>query len=381
MNELSPYSTRLRLDIVRKVVSVTSEATPADSRLREVLRSTRGLDSDDRYWISQAVFSFYRWRGWVTDGNYTDQKLFRCLELDDAYSSDPDSIPDSEIMNHSVPGWVREVMEVSVDWLRAIQTSPVLWLRSPSWAMGRVESELNGIVAGPLSNSWKYQGNQDLLRSGLFHDGCFEIQDISSQAVGWIARPVPGQTWWDACAGEGGKTLHLSDLMQNKGLLWASDAAAWRLERLKRRAGRAKVFNYRSVLWGGTAKLPTGTAFDGVLVDAPCSGIGTWQRNPHARWTLKPGDVDELSSLQLQLLSHAARAVKPGGRLVYSVCTLTNKETAGICGEFEVKFPGFKPEPFEDPLSKKSGSCTAVTYRPQDHQGQGMHVASWTRVD
>ena len=110
--------------------------------------------------------------------------------------------------------------------------------------------------------------------------------------------------------------LHLSDLMANKGLIWASDRAEWRLKRLKLRAGRAQVFNYRSALWNGGKNLPTQSRFDGVLVDAPCGGVGTWQRNPHARWTTTESDIDELAGVQRDLLAHAARAVKPGGKLV-----------------------------------------------------------------
>src|SRR6185295_17316743 len=128
------------------------------------------------------------------------------------------------------------------------------------------------------------------------------------------------------CAGEGGKTMHLSALMENKGLIWASDRAAWRLKNLKRRAARAKVFNFRSELWDGGAKLPTKTKFDGILVDAPCSGVGTWQRNPHARWTTTLDDVRELGAVQLQLLDRVAGSLKPEGRLIYSVCTLTRTE-------------------------------------------------------
>ena len=83
--------------------------------------------------------------------------------------------------------------------------------------------------------------------------------------------------------------------MQGRGLLWASDRAAWRLKQLKLRAARAQCFNYRVAEWNGGAKLPTKTRFDGVLLDAPCSGLGTWQRNPHARWTVTPDDVRELA--------------------------------------------------------------------------------------
>jgi 16S rRNA (cytosine967-C5)-methyltransferase len=101
--------------------------------------------------------------------------------------------------------------------------------------------------------------------------------------------------------------------MSNEGLIWASDRAQWRLaklKQLKQRAARAKMFNYRAALWDGGDHLPTRTLFDGVLVDAPCSGVGTWHRNPHARWTTTANDVLELAEIQKRLLAEAARAVK-----------------------------------------------------------------------
>ena len=97
-------------------------------------------------------------------------------------------------------------------------------------------------------------------------------------------HPKPGETWWDVCAGEGGKLLHLSGLMNNKGLIWASDRAEWRLQRLKQRAAqRAGCSTTGSFCGTATNGCRTRTKFDGVLVDAPCSGVGTWQRKPRTR--------------------------------------------------------------------------------------------------
>jgi 16S rRNA (cytosine967-C5)-methyltransferase len=186
--------------------------------------------------------------------------------------------------------------------------------------------------------------------------------------------------WWDACAGEGGKLLHLSDLMQNKGLIWASDRAAWRLQKLKRRTARAKAFNYRAEHWDGGTKLPTKTKFDGILVDAPCSGVGTWQRNPHARWTTDLQDVLELAELQKRLLANVAASVKPGGKLIYSVCTLTRKETTEVAESFAASHPEFEPMvlPMER-ISRALTSAATVTIWPQDLGGNGMFVAAWRR--
>jgi len=224
-----------------------------------------------------------------------------------------------------------------------------------------------------------YHGEQDLFRTREFQAGEFEIQDISSQAVGLLCAPQPGETWWDACAGEGGKTLHLSDLMENQGLLWATDRSMQRLQILKRRAARARCFNYRSAPWDGTARLPTKTKFDGVLVDAPCSGIGTWQRNPHARWTVSPADVRELAEVQKKLLAHVAAAVKPGGKLIYAACTLTRAETVEVADWFNQQAGDFEPMHLPRLWTRDQGrpaSATATIW-PQESEGNGMFVAGW----
>jgi 16S rRNA (cytosine967-C5)-methyltransferase len=230
-----------------------------------------------------------------------------------------------------------------------------------------------------LADTLMYLGNADLFRTPEFHSGDFELQDISSQAVGFVCAPEPRQTWWDACAGEGGKLLHLSDLMRNQGLIWASDRAEWRLRRLKRRTARARVFNYRSALWDGGPKLPTKGKFDGVLIDAPCTGTGTWQRNPHARWTLLPSDVKELKKVQLDLLTHAANAVKPGGKIIYSVCSLARSETSDVVKEFEKLKLGFAPVQVRNPLADSASAVGAISLWPQDYDGNGMFIAAWIR--
>jgi 16S rRNA (cytosine967-C5)-methyltransferase len=167
--------------------------------------------------------------------------------------------------------------------------------------------------------------------------------------------------------------------MQNRGLIWASDRAAWRLQKLKRRAARAKVFNYRAAPWSGDAKLPTKTKFDGVLIDAPCSGVGTWQRNPHARWSTQLSDVKELSEVQIRLLKHASIAVKPGGKLVYAVCTLTRSETDLVADSFESGASEFAPLPTRNPLMPGNPHQSRIWIYPQDHGSNGMFVAIWER--
>lgn len=369
------------LKIVEAVLQQSSRVKPADTVLRAELKRQSGLAPELGASVARAVFAWFRWRGWLDEGQPFADQAQKALLLQERFNTAPESFSDVELLMRAVPSWVSEQMDLKPAWARALQLEPKLWLRARP-GRGRELAERLGECWIPensaLADAVQYRGRQDLFRTLEFHAGEFEVQDISSQIVGLACAPKPGETWWDACAGEGGKLLHLSDLMQNKGLIWASDRAEWRLKRLKLRAGRAKVFNYRSVAWDGGAKLPTKTRFDGVLLDAPCSGLGTWQRNPHARWTTRLEDVQELAAVQKQLLRHVAESVKPGGRLVYAVCTLTRAETIEVSLAFEREFLEFKKLPLLNPLKPGAESEWPLWLWPEDG-GNGMFVSAWRR--
>ena len=370
------------LGLAEHVVRAADREHPADGVLREVLKEERNITPAQRTAVSMAVFSFYRWRGWLPASKPTRMQVEQAAQLAERYAAQPNSFADDDLLARTLPKWVAGVMEVTPEWVRTLQLPPTLWLRARRGQGRGLAAKLGDCRQhgeGALGDTLEYRGRQDLFLTPECHAGEFELQDISSQAVSLICAPQPGETWWDACAGEGGKTLHLSGLMGNKGLIWASDSAAWRLQKLKRRAARAQVFNYRTAPWDGSARLPTRTKFDGVLVDAPCSGIGTWQRNPHARWTVTPQDVEELSKLQEQMLVNAAPALKPGGKLLYAVCTLTRAETQGVAGRFEAECPEFERLPVRDPLSAGKPAGAHVEYWPQQFGGSGMFIAAWTR--
>jgi 16S rRNA (cytosine967-C5)-methyltransferase len=373
-------------EIAIEVIGKATRDCPADFALRTVLKSRRLLSRSDAREISRAVFSYYRWKGWQDVGHPVSDGLARALELDQVFQEKPNAFSLEELRSRAVPSWTQNGMDFSDDWLRTLQHPARLWLRAKKGQGRKLAEKLGDCWIPPgaaFGDAVEYCGLEDLFRTPEFHAGEFELQDIASQAVGLLCDPNPGEAWWDVCAGEGGKTLHLSDLMGNKGLIWASDRAEWRLKKLKLRTGRAQCFNYRSVLWNGGAKLPTKTKFDGVLVDAPCSGLGTWQRNPHARWTTTPEDVAELSDVQVQLLSRAALAVKPGGKLIYSVCTLTRAETEAVARAFTSAMPDFEALTlplldFGEGRAKTTSAATQMIW-PQDLGGNGMFVAGWRR--
>jgi 16S rRNA (cytosine967-C5)-methyltransferase len=380
--DITGFVDSIAANLFERILGAADREHPADAVLREALKSQRGLSRDDSARISHAVFAYYRWRGWLDEARPSQEQLAQALDLARKFALNPDGFSDADLLARAVPAWIQKEMEVTPAWARALQSEPKLWLRARRGQGRALAGELadcRPFGDGLLADTLEYQSSQDLFRTPEFHAGEFEVQDLSSQAVGLICSPQPGQTWWDACAGEGGKLLHLSDLMGNKGLIWASDRASWRLQRLKRRAGRAKVFNYRSAVWDGGPVLPTKTKFDGVLVDAPCSGVGTWHRNPHARWTTTAQDVRELGGVQKELLARAASAVKPGGKLVYAVCTLTRAETSEVGEAFEKQFPEFQRLPGKNPLGPETAPGREFRFWPQQFGGNGMFVACWVR--
>ena len=360
----------------------TQSAMPADRLLKARLRESH-LAPAAAALVARLVFSWFRWRGFLKGAPAGPDALLRTFDLAERYARDPEHFDPVALLDGTVPGWLRQHMDVTVDFVGALQDEPTIWLRARPGQRGELVRLLAGAqTGGPdgLPDAVRYTGDEDLFRTALFNQGRFEIQDIASQAVGVVCAPQPGETWWDACAGEGGKTLHLADLMRNRGLLWASDRSMARLGVLRKRAARAGLFNYRAVGWDGGARPPTRTQFDGVLVDAPCSGVGTWQRNPHARWTVSPADVRELAAVQQRLLDTAAGSVKVGGRLIYAVCTLTRDETDAVAARFCCEHPEFEPAGFGDPFRPGHAPAPQVAWGPERTGGNGMFVAVWRRV-
>jgi len=379
---MRPASLSAALETAIQIVSAAARQHPADALLRKEFRTRRDLSPGDKAEVAHAVFSFFRWRGWLHGCSNADEQINKCLDLAKRFSQQPETFVDAELVDGVLPGWTKGEMEITPALARSLQSEPKLWLRAKRGQGSTVASRLCDCrIFGPgaLSDIIEYRGGRDLFLTEEFHNGLFELQDLSSQAVGLICAPQPRETWWDACAGEGGKLLHLSELMENRGLIWASDRALWRLQRLKRRTARARVFNYRAVSWNGGAKLPTKTKFDGVLVDAPCSGSGTWQRNPDGRWTTTPEDVKELSEIQKQLLANVAPALKPGGKLIYAVCSLMRSETTVVAQAFEEDGGNFEPLEFPNPLDPHSPRAAQLTLQPHTFGGNGMFVAAWKR--
>lgn len=370
------------------LVSLITPESPADFILRREVGGDRELESHEKRALVGAVFAYYRWLQWLDTTKGLPQQVLAALDLQKRFDADPASIKPEALAAKALPAWALASLdfptpEARTAYLRQLQRPPSLWIRpqrefAPSLARALRHtappvSEIADFKFQIAPTALRYTGPSDLFKADEFKKGLFEIQDLASQLVGHACSPQPAETWWDACCGEGGKTLHLSDLMGNKGVIWATDRHTGRLSTLRKRAGRAQAFNYRAITWNGGPFLPTKTKFDGILVDAPCSGVGTWQRNPHARWTTTETDVQELAEIQLQLLENTHKALKPGARLVYAVCTITRQETTDIVRAFSAAHPELEPAPFET-LGRPESS---LFLWPHAHDSNGMFLAAW----
>jgi 16S rRNA (cytosine967-C5)-methyltransferase len=391
---------------------------PADDFLARHYREHREFGGRDRRFFSGMIFAWHRWRGWLPESlsptaglaavgmldGLTPHPALDCL-AEAAGLPPPQPLHSVSLAERAVclksylqlaelpalaalaPPWIvaRLYYPPAVQraahlqaCLEAFQTRPALWVRHdchapgmpPAWpAEARRHSVLTQAVSLPAAIPPDFNPA---------HTRYLEVQDLASQAVGLICAPRAGERWWDACAGAGGKTLHLADLMAGTGEIWATDVRPNMLKALQRRRAKHAPATIHARPWrGAAAECPPGL-FDGVLVDAPCSGVGTWGRNPDARWRLPESAIDKHAARQSELLAVAAEKVRPGGCLVYAVCTMTADETAGVTAEFARRRPDFKLCPMAHPLTGQANDGQIWIW-PWEGDCNGMFVARWQR--
>jgi len=410
----------------------------ADRAIAAALRERRGLALPDHRFISQSVFALFRWRGWIEPLRLQrpEARLLLAWLLDSstihpvcrvwarAIGRDPDQFvalgdaPNwtarAEGLKRFVggravtadpwrlfPGWLRDHLPLPpsrgsgspklryLELLHTLQTRAPLWVRAQGTGTGTSDAtsdlwtELRETGIKPwihrhIPTAAKLPSDADVHHLAAFERGALEIQDLASQAVGLACDPDPGERWWDACAGAGGKALHLAALMGGKGVVVATDVNAAKLKEAARRARRSPFRNLTTKPWDGRHVAGKPRSFDGVLVDAPCTALGTWRRNPDARWTTPPEAIARLAALQSQILHAAAAGVRPGGTLVYSVCTLTPAETLGVIRSFLETHPDFRLDPFPHPFNGTPTDGTLLIW-PQDADTDTMFIARMIR--
>ena len=245
----------------------------------------------------------------------------------------------SRILRESIPDWldVQGEKELGFRWdtvIASLNKNPDLIIRVN--ILKTTSKELmvilrkEGIIAEPLDwspDALFIREKTNVFKLLSFNAGLFEVQDAASQMVCRILDPQPGMRVVDACAGEGSKTLHLAALMKNKGKIIALDTQEWRLRELRKRATKAGVdtIEIRLITSSKVHKRMKDTA-DRLLLDVPCSGLGTLQRNPDIKWKLTSQDLDRLKRLQQDLLESYCTILKPLGNMVYSVCSIFSSE-------------------------------------------------------
>jgi len=215
-----------------------------------------------------------------------------------------------------------------------------------------------------------------------FQDGLVEIQDEGSQLVAALVGARPGMQVADYCAGAGGKTLAIAAGMNNKGRVVAMDVLDSRLDRSAQRLRRAGVHNVerRSIVDNAKWLKRQKGNFDRVLVDAPCTGTGTWRRNPDGRWTLQPEDLAELVPKQSDILDQASRLVKPGGRLVYATCSVLPAENERQIEAFVERHTDFAVTPIAElDLPSELAAGPYLRLSPLKHGTDGFFGAVLTR--
>jgi 16S rRNA (cytosine967-C5)-methyltransferase len=213
--------------------------------------------------------------------------------------------------------------------------------------------------------------NAEVAGTDAYRRGFVEIQDLGSQLVLALASIVPAGRWLDACAGAGGKTLQLARLLGPHGQVDATDIRLDILDELRDRAKRARLDNIAIV------PAPSGV-YDGVLVDAPCSGSGTWRRQPHLKWYLRPETIVAFTRTQLGILAASAPSVKPGGLLVYATCSLSRHENREVVAAFLASDPAFSPEA---PVNRFGGDFDGLgtSLLPGTRDSDGFYVSTLRR--
>lgn len=377
-------------------------SAPADAVASDYFRTHRELGSRERRIVADTLFSVLRQRmvlehlardgpgalprrlailGWAGEARILDDALDDAERAFLAAASAVDRQGLPEALRLELPPWIVEALRPLVGGelprLAAALGRPAPLDLRVNVMKGRrepLQAELAALGIGsaptPLS-PWglRVEGKPALERLPPFLRGEFEMQDEGSQLLALVVGARRGETVVDFCAGAGGKSLAMAAAMQDRGRVLALDVSAHRLEALKERlprAGLSEVYpvqiaherDDKLARWIGKA--------DRVLVDAPCSGLGTLRRHPDLKWRQTPETVAAMHDLQLRILVAAARLVKPGGRLVYATCSLLAAENEAIAAAFSASNRGFAPVSVVPALQKAGiGLERAVTLAPQ----------------
>jgi 16S rRNA (cytosine967-C5)-methyltransferase len=396
---------------------------PADAVVSAYFRQQRALGARDRHALAETVYAVLRRRLWLQHavqggGGPLERRLAMAGWQGDARTLQaaleehewkwltglPKAPPAdaADKLRHNLPDWLAGALHRQLDaesfqqLAQSLLQSAPLDLRVNDWKAKR-EDVLRELADAGLDVSatpyspWglRVRGRPALQDTPGFRAGRFEVQDEGSQLLAALLDAKRGEMVVDFCAGAGGKTLALGAAMRNTGRLYAFDTSGHRLDAMKPRLARSGLSNVHTVQIAHErderVKRLTGK-IDRVLVDAPCSGLGTLRRNPDLKWRQNPQAVAEMRERQQAILMAAAQLLKPDGRLVYATCSLLDVENEGVAQTFEQAQPEFEVLAAQQTLERAHIDAaetlvqgTRLRLWPHRHGTDGFFAAVWQR--
>lgn len=374
------------------VASARDDGPPADSIVSQYFKTRRYAGSKDRRAVRDLVFrAIRRSGGRPEDGRSAMVGLVgeepEIAALFDGSPHGPQPIEESEAGAEArlLPTWLEGELSPLVspdEWPALLERAPLdLRANIASTTREAMLAAFEGSAATPLS-PWgiRLPADTRVDQHPAFLEGLVEVQDEGSQLIALVCGPAPGQRIVDLCAGAGGKALALAAASGNGAEILACDINKARLAKLGPRAGRAGAKIETRLLDGGSEADQMSDwngAADTVLVDAPCSGSGTWRRNPEGRWRLTPERLKRVAALQVRLLDIAALLVKPGGTLVYAVCSILQAEGAVQLDDFLGRHSSWAVQDALGSFGRKDGAGRLLT--PHHDGTDGFFVARLER--
>jgi 16S rRNA (cytosine967-C5)-methyltransferase len=375
------------LDLV--IEAARSNGAPADRLISEWFRARRWAGSGDRRAVRELAYRAIRACGEIPATGRT--AMLRVADIDpqiaalfDGSRHAPAPIDAAEPKAEAgvAPAWLMQrLADSGVEHPEALLDRAPLDIRVNTLKSGSLDLPEGGEKT-VAAHGWRYPPETKIEQSPAYLEGMIEVQDAGSQLTCEVVAARPGETVIDLCAGAGGKTLALAAAMENVGRLIACDADRARLQRLPPRAERAGATGIETLLLDANREMqalePFVGAADAVLVDAPCSGTGTWRRNPEARWRLTDKQLERYVAIQSRLLDIAATLVKPSGRLVFVTCSLLDAEGADQAEGFLTRHPDWRAELPVLPAGTPRGAGLRLS--PSRDGTDGFFVARFVRL-
>ena len=350
----------------------------ADKVIERLLKANKKWGSQDRAVVSEIFYNIIRWRKrleyYIGEGakpnniyrlilayllwSNTEYKRFdefSGLKIADILTKIKKETFPTKAIEHSVPEWLVEILEQELGsvWEREVialneQASTILRANtlkiSPKSLVDELACEnISAFTINGYPDAVQLEEKKNVFLTSAFKDGFFEVQDASSQKIGRFLEVTEGQRVVDACAGAGGKTLHLSALMKNKGQIIALDIFEWKLAELKRRAKRAGAHNIETRLISDNKVIKRlHEKADRLLIDAPCSGLGVLKRNPDSKWKIDTEFIDRIKVEQQKILQDYSKMLKKGGKMIYATCSILPSENNLQVEKFLSNNPDFR---------------------------------------